>query len=153
LHHWSRRNCHDLWRGPFNGFRFEIRIKIWRKARTRKESARSMHVRGTCSPAATQHRRTRSTDRSEDHSTEALRVGRGGNSERSKCNESQRGKSISHVFARYSPNPRVGQAFPRCGDTFGGGVWKSNPPFDPRRAESPALKAGKITGPFSPPLL
>ena len=35
----------------------------------------------------------------------------------------------------------------------GGGVWKSNPPFDPRRAESPALKAGKITGPFSPPLL
>jgi hypothetical protein len=36
---------------------------------------------------------------------------------------------------------------------FGGGVWKSNPPFDPRRAESPALKAGKITGPFSPPSL
>jgi hypothetical protein len=35
----------------------------------------------------------------------------------------------------------------------GGGVWKSNPPFDPRRAESPALKAGKITGPFSPPSL
>src|SRR5579859_1203345 len=35
----------------------------------------------------------------------------------------------------------------RCG----GGVWKSNPPFDPRRAESPALKAGKVTAPFSPP--
>jgi len=35
----------------------------------------------------------------------------------------------------------------------GGGVWKSNPPFDPRRAESPALKAGKVTGPHSPPLL
>jgi hypothetical protein len=31
-------------------------------------------------------------------------------------------------------------------------VWKSNPPFDPRRAESPALKAGKVTGPLSPPL-
>ena len=35
---------------------------------------------------------------------------------------------------------------------FGGSVWESNPPFDPRRTESPALKAGKITGPFSPPL-
>ncbi len=35
----------------------------------------------------------------------------------------------------------------------GGGVWKSNPPFDPRRAESPALKAGKVTGPLSPPQL
>jgi hypothetical protein len=33
----------------------------------------------------------------------------------------------------------------------GGGVWKSNPPFDPLRAESPALKAGEITGPLSPP--
>src|SRR5450432_1686976 len=33
---------------------------------------------------------------------------------------------------------------------IGGGVWKSNPPFDPRRAESPALKAGKVTGPHSP---
>ena len=31
-------------------------------------------------------------------------------------------------------------------------MWKSNPPFDPRRAESPALKAGKVTGPLSPPL-
>jgi hypothetical protein len=30
-------------------------------------------------------------------------------------------------------------------------VWKSNPPFDPRRTESPALKAGKVTGPLSPP--
>src|ERR1700730_9596585 len=77
-----------------------------------------MHVRGTCSPAATQHRRTRSTDRSEDHYTEALSVGRGGNSERSKGKKSQSGKSISHVFARYSLNPRVGQAFPRCEDTF-----------------------------------
>ena len=36
---------------------------------------------------------------------------------------------------------------------FGGGVWKSNPPFDSRRAESPALKAGKVTGPLSPPFL
>src|SRR5208282_5524280 len=35
--------------------------------------------------------------------------------------------------------------------SLGGGVWKSNPPFDPRRAESPALKAGKVTGPHSPP--
>ena len=34
---------------------------------------------------------------------------------------------------------------------YGGGVWESNPPFDPRRNESPALKAGKVTGPFSPP--
>jgi hypothetical protein len=33
----------------------------------------------------------------------------------------------------------------------GGGVWKSNPPFHPRREESPALKAGKVTGPHSPP--
>jgi len=32
-------------------------------------------------------------------------------------------------------------------------VWKSNPPFDPRRTESPALKAGKVTGLFSPPKL
>jgi hypothetical protein len=31
-------------------------------------------------------------------------------------------------------------------------VWESNPPFDPLRTESPALKAGKITGPLSPPL-
>jgi hypothetical protein len=31
-------------------------------------------------------------------------------------------------------------------------VWKSNPPFGPRRVESPALKAGKVTGPLSPPL-
>jgi hypothetical protein len=30
-------------------------------------------------------------------------------------------------------------------------VWESNPPFDPRRTESPALKAGKVTGLFSPP--
>ena len=34
---------------------------------------------------------------------------------------------------------------------FGGSVWESNPPFDSRRAESPALKAGTVTGPFSPP--
>src|SRR6266436_6783977 len=34
---------------------------------------------------------------------------------------------------------------------FGGSVWESNPPFDPRRTESPALKAGKVTGLFSPP--
>jgi hypothetical protein len=32
-------------------------------------------------------------------------------------------------------------------------VWKSNPPFGSRRVESPALKAGKVTGPLSPPLL
>jgi hypothetical protein len=31
-------------------------------------------------------------------------------------------------------------------------VWESNPPFDPLRTESPALKAGEITGPLSPPL-
>ena len=36
-------------------------------------------------------------------------------------------------------------------DKYGGSVWESNPPFDPRRTESPALKAGKITGPLSPP--
>ena len=35
----------------------------------------------------------------------------------------------------------------RCG----GSVWESNPPFDSLRAESPALKAGTVTGPFSPP--
>jgi hypothetical protein len=34
---------------------------------------------------------------------------------------------------------------------FGGSVWESNPPFDPRRTESPALKTGKVTGPLSPP--
>ena len=34
---------------------------------------------------------------------------------------------------------------------YGGSVWESNPPFDPRRTESPALKAGEITGPLSPP--
>ena len=34
---------------------------------------------------------------------------------------------------------------------FGGSVWESNPPFDPLRTESPALKAGEITGPLSPP--
>jgi len=33
----------------------------------------------------------------------------------------------------------------------GGGVWKSNPPFRSLRTESPALKAGEITGPLSPP--
>ena len=46
-----------------------------------------------------------------------------------------------------------------CGDqnkystyqAFGGSVWESNPPFDPLRTESPALKAGEITGPLSPP--
>jgi hypothetical protein len=31
-------------------------------------------------------------------------------------------------------------------------VWESNPPLDPLRAESPALKTGEITGPLSPPL-
>jgi hypothetical protein len=36
---------------------------------------------------------------------------------------------------------------------FGGGVWESNPPFVPLRNGSPALKAGKITGLFSPPRL
>src|ERR1700694_3289020 len=36
-------------------------------------------------------------------------------------------------------------------ETYGGSVWESNPPFDPRRTESPALKAGKVTGLFSPP--
>ena len=35
----------------------------------------------------------------------------------------------------------------------GGSVWESNPPFGPRRTESPALKAGKVTGPLSPPSL
>ena len=30
-------------------------------------------------------------------------------------------------------------------------MWESNPPFDPLRTESPALKAGEITGPLSPP--
>ena len=35
--------------------------------------------------------------------------------------------------------------------SVGGSVWESNPPFDPRRTESPALKAGEITGPLSPP--
>jgi hypothetical protein len=34
---------------------------------------------------------------------------------------------------------------------FGGGVCESNAPFVPRRNGSPALKAGKITGLFSPP--
>ena len=34
----------------------------------------------------------------------------------------------------------------------GGGVRESNPPFDSLGAESPALKAGTVTGPFSPPL-
>jgi len=34
----------------------------------------------------------------------------------------------------------------------GGSVWESNPPFDPLRTESPALKAGEVTGPLSPPL-
>ena len=33
----------------------------------------------------------------------------------------------------------------------GGSVWKSNPPPGPRRTASPALKAGKVTGPRSPP--
>ena len=32
-------------------------------------------------------------------------------------------------------------------------MWKSNPPPDPRRTASPALKAGKVTGPRSPPKL
>ncbi len=36
---------------------------------------------------------------------------------------------------------------------FGGSVWESNPPFDPQRTESPALKTGKVTGPLSPPML
>jgi hypothetical protein len=39
----------------------------------------------------------------------------------------------------------------RVNKGLGGGVWESNPPFDPRRNESPALKAGKVTGLFSPP--
>ena len=34
---------------------------------------------------------------------------------------------------------------------YGGSVWESNPPLGSRRAESPALKAGKITGSLSPP--
>jgi hypothetical protein len=34
----------------------------------------------------------------------------------------------------------------------GGSVWESNPPFGSRRVESPALKAGRITGPLAPPL-
>jgi len=38
--------------------------------------------------------------------------------------------------------------FNKCG----GSVWESNPPFRPLRTESPALKAGEITGPLSPPL-
>jgi len=36
---------------------------------------------------------------------------------------------------------------------FGGGVWESNPPPASRRDGSPALKAGKVTGPISPPQL
>jgi hypothetical protein len=39
-----------------------------------------------------------------------------------------------------------------CLTICGGGVWESNPPFDPRRAESAALKAATVTGPFSPPV-
>ena len=34
---------------------------------------------------------------------------------------------------------------------LGGGVWKSNPPPVPEWNASPALKAGKVTGPLSPP--
>ena len=33
----------------------------------------------------------------------------------------------------------------------GGSVWESNPPFWPRRTESMALKATRVTGPHSPP--
>ena len=35
---------------------------------------------------------------------------------------------------------------------FGGSVWESNPPFWPRRTESMALKATRVTGPLSPPM-
>src|ERR1700683_1537564 len=34
---------------------------------------------------------------------------------------------------------------------IGGSVWESNPPSVPRRYGTPALKAGKTTGPLSPP--
>ena len=34
---------------------------------------------------------------------------------------------------------------------YGGSVWESNPPPVPRRNGSPALKAGRVTGPLSPP--
>jgi hypothetical protein len=36
-------------------------------------------------------------------------------------------------------------------DSYGGSVWESNPPSFPRRDGSPALKAGRITGPHAPP--
>jgi hypothetical protein len=65
------------------------------------------------------------------------------------------------VEARMRPKPRLILAFFLFAALqrqlnqrdFGGGVWKSNPPFGSQRAESPALKAGKVTGPLSPPLL
>ena len=36
---------------------------------------------------------------------------------------------------------------------LGGSVWESNPPPWPRRTGSMALKATRITGPLSPPIL
>src|SRR5271166_606657 len=56
----------------------------------------------------------------------------------------RRGWSVSYFVAEERITIRKG---------LGGGVWESNPPFGPRRNESPALKAGKVTGPFSPPLV
>ena len=44
---------------------------------------------------------------------------------------------------RWNPDITLGNS--------GGSVWKSNPPPGPRRTASPALKAGKVTGPRSPP--
>ena len=63
--------------------------------------------------------------------------------------EVQRRAAAAEVAARDAPwRSCKSRKKQRCG----GSVWESNPPFDSRRAESPALKAGRVTGPFAPPL-
>jgi hypothetical protein len=56
---------------------------------------------------------------------------------------------------RANPVPRTNVWPPARSDgharMVGGSVWESNPPSGSRRARSPALKAGKVTGPLSPP--
>ena len=60
------------------------------------------------------------------------------------------GPKLSLDRAKNGVSETEGQQIQR---DFGGSVWESNPPLASRRDGSPALKAGKVTGPISPPQL
>ena len=99
----------DLWR-PFNRFRLGVRIKVRPKCGTHKVPLRPAHMTGIRYSGPAQSGRPGSPNRREDHPAGPLRPRRRPGHSRCQYHESCHSKSLSHDFARYSPNPRRGQA-------------------------------------------